>query len=176
MTIILLTGAPGVGKTTALILVARALKERGVKVGGIVSRELRTNNDNDNMRIGFEFIDLGTNDRNVLASIAGNGPKVGKYFVNIAGCRFAAERLRNSVRNSDVIICDEIGPMELKLREFIDSVKDLLDVDKKVIVVVHRNLQHHLTDEFRNKSSLLINLNSENREKVKEILLDKLIA
>jgi nucleoside-triphosphatase THEP1 len=66
--------------------------------------------------------------------------------------------------------------MELKSREFIDSVKDLLDVDKKVIVVVHRNLQHHLTDEFRNKSSLLINLNSENREKVKEILLDKLIA
>ena len=128
------------------------------------------------MRIGFEFIDLTTNDRNVLASITGNGPKVGKYFVNIAGCRFAAERLRNSVRNSDVIICDEIGPMELKSREFIDSVKDLLDVDKKVIVVVHRNLQHHLTDEFRNKSSLLINLNSENREKVKEILLDKLIA
>jgi nucleoside-triphosphatase len=111
MTIIRLTGAPGVGKTTALIRVARALKERGVKVGGIVSRELRTNNNNDNMRIGFEFIDLGTNDRNVLASIAGNGPKVGKYFVNIAGCRFAAERLRNSVRISDVIICDEIGPM-----------------------------------------------------------------
>ena len=174
MTIIVLTGAPEVGKTTALIHVARTLNERGVKVGGIVSRELRTNN--NKMRIGFEFIDLGTNDRNVLASITGNGPKVGKYFVNIAGCRFAAERLRNSVRNSDVIICDEIGPMELKSREFIDSVKDLLDVDKKVIVVVHRNLQHHLTDEFRNKSRLLINLNSENREKVKEILLDKLIA
>ena len=86
MTIIVLTGAPGVGKTTALIRVARALNERGVKVGGIVSRELRTNNNNNNnMRIGFEFIDLSTNDRNVLASITGNGPKVGKYFVNIAG-------------------------------------------------------------------------------------------
>ena len=38
MTIIALSGAPGVGKTTAVIRVARALKERGVKVGGIVSR------------------------------------------------------------------------------------------------------------------------------------------
>src|SRR6266487_44635 len=112
MTIIVLTGAPGVGKTTAVIRVARVLKERGVIVGGIVSRELRTNN----MRIGFEFIDLATNDTNVLASITGNGPKVGKYFVNVAGCRFAAERLTNAVRNSDVIICDEIGPMELKSR------------------------------------------------------------
>ena len=170
MTIIILTGAPGVGKTTAVIRVARALKEKGVKVGGIVSRELRTNN----MRIGFEFIDLTTNDRKGLASISGNGPKVGKYFVNVAGCRFAAERLMDAVRNSDVIICDEIGPMELKSREFKDSVKSLVDVDKKVIVVVHQKLRHPLIDEFRNKSSLLINLDLENREKVNVILLDKL--
>lgn len=120
MTIIVLTGAPGVGKTTAVIRVARELKERGVKVGGIVSREIRTNN----TRIGFEFIDLTTNDRSVLASITGNGPKVGKYFVNVAGCRFVAERLKNAVRNSDIIICDEIGPMELKSREFVDCVKN----------------------------------------------------
>ena len=172
MTIIVLTGAPGVGKTTAVIRVARALKERGVKVGGIVSRELRINN----MRVGFEFIDLTSNGRSVLASITGNGPKVGKYFVNVAGCRFAAERLTNAVRNSDVIICDEIGPMELKSKEFIDSVKNLLEVDKKVIVVVHQKLQHPLTDEFRNKSSLLINLDLKNREKVNEIFLDRLIA
>ena len=131
MTIIVLTGAPGVGKTTAVIRAARALNDRGLNVGGIVSRELRTNN----MRIGFEFIDLITNDTNVLASITGNGPKVGKYFVNVAGCRFAAERLTNAARNCDVIICDEIGPMELKSREFIESVKNLLDVDKKTIVV-----------------------------------------
>jgi len=128
------------------------------------------------MRVGFEFIDLTTNDRSVLASISGNGPKVGKYYVNAAGCRFAAERLTNAVRNSDVIICDEIGPLELKSKEFINSVKNLLEVDKKVIVVVHQKLQHLLIDEFRNKSSLLIDLDLENREKVNEILLDKLMA
>jgi nucleoside-triphosphatase len=172
MTIIVLTGAPGVGKTTAVLRVARELKERGVKVGGIVSRELRINN----MRIGFEFIDLTSNDRSVLASITGNGPKVGKYFVNVAGCNFAAERLTDAIRNSDLIICDEIGPMELKSKELIDSAKNLLYVDKKVIVVVHQKLQHLLTDEFRNKSSLLINLDLENREKVNEILFDRLIA
>ena len=172
MTVIVLTGAPGVGKTTAVIRVARELKERGVKVGGIVSREIRTNN----TRIGFEFIDLTTNDRSVLASITGNGPKVGKYFVNVAGCRFAAERLKNAVRNSDIIICDEIGPMELKSREFVDSVKNLLYVNKKVIVVVHQKLQHVVTDEFIDKSGLLINLGLENRDKVNEILLKRLIA
>jgi nucleoside-triphosphatase len=104
------------------------------------------------MRIGFEFIDLATNDRNVLACTTGNGPKVGRYFVNVEGCHFAAERLTNAVRNSDVIICDEIGPLELKSKELIDSARKLLDVNKKVIVVVHQKLQHPLIDEFRNKA------------------------
>ncbi len=130
MTIIVLTGAPGVGKTTAVMRAARALKDRGLKVGGIVSRELRTNN----MRIGFEFIDLITNDTNVLASLTGNGPKVGKYFINLAGCRFAAERLGAAAKNCDVIICDEIGPMEVKSREFIDSVMNLMSTRKQSLL------------------------------------------
>ena len=54
MTSIILTGAPGVGKTTIVMDVAQKLKARGVIVGGVVSREIRTNN----VRIGFEFIDL----------------------------------------------------------------------------------------------------------------------
>jgi nucleoside-triphosphatase len=167
LTIIVLTGAPGVGKTTVVIRIARALKERRLNVGGIVSRELRINN----TRIGFEFIDLATNNKTALASITGNGPKVGKYFVNLAGCRFAADRLMNELRNSDVIICDEIGPMELKSKEFVDAVKNLLNTDKKVIVVIHQKLQHPLSDEFRKKSSFMINLDLENREKVSEKLV-----
>jgi len=165
-TIIVLTGVPRVGKTTAIMRLALVLKERGVKVGGIVSRELRTNN----MRIGF---DLSTDDKSVLASLTGRGPKVGKYFVNLEGCRFAAERLKDAVKNSDIIICDEIGPMDLKSKEFIDSVKDLLNVNKKVIAVVHQKLVHAVTDEFRYKCSLLIEMNLQNREKISEILLSK---
>ena len=172
MTIIVLTGAPGVGKTTAIIRVARALKERGVKVGGIVSRELRTNN----RRIGFEFIDLSTNDRNVWLLSLEMVLRLESISLTLQGAALPAERLTNAVMNSDVIFCDEIGPMELKSREFVDSVKNLLNVDKKVIVVVHQKLQHLLIDELRNKSSLLINLDLQNREKVNELLLDRLIA
>ena len=172
MTILVLTGAPGIGKTTSVIRAASSLRDRGLKVGGIVSRDLRINN----KRIGFEFVDLITNETIVLASITGNGPKVGKYFVNLASCRFAAERLSSAAKNCDVIICDEIGPMELKSIEFIHSVENLIDVDKKVIVVAHQKLHHPLIDQFRNKSSLLIILNLENREKVNEILLDGLLV
>lgn len=161
------------GKSTAVIRAARALKDRGLNVGGIVSKELRINN----IRVGFEFIDLNTNDTGVLASITGNGPKIGKYFVDLSGCRFAAERLCRAIKNCDVIFCDEIGPMELKSREFIDSVKNLLVVvDKKVIVVVHHKLQHPLIEQLKKKSRLILNIDLENRAKVNQILLDRLLV
>src|SRR5262249_21768456 len=111
---------------------------------------------------------------NVLASISGKGPKVGKYFVSFEGCLFAAERLSDAIKSCNIIICDEIGPMEVKSREFIESVKNLVDVDKKVIVVIHQKLRHPIIDQIRMKSELLINLNLQNREKINEILLHKL--
>lgn len=55
--------------------------------------------------------------------------------------------------NSDVIVCDEIGLMELMSKEFIDTAKNLLKTDKNVIVVVHQKLEHSLVNEFREKSS-----------------------
>jgi nucleoside-triphosphatase THEP1 len=41
MTILAITGVPGIGKTTAVIRTARTLKDRGLTVGGVISRELR---------------------------------------------------------------------------------------------------------------------------------------
>jgi nucleoside-triphosphatase len=127
MPILVLTGAPGVGKITKVMGLAQILKERRVNVGGIVSREIRINN----VRTGFEFIDLATNGRDILASITGNGPRVGKYFVNLSGCRFAAELLINALITSEVIICDEIGPMELKAKEFVDAIRIYLKPTRK---------------------------------------------
>jgi nucleoside-triphosphatase THEP1 len=63
--------------------------------------------------------------------------------------------------------------MELKSKEFIDSVKDLLNVDKKVIVVVHQKLVHAVTDEFRYKCCLLVEMDLQNREEISEILFSK---
>lgn len=51
-------------------------------------------------------------------------------------------------------------------REFIDSVKNLLVVNKKVIVVVHHKLQHPQIEQFKKKSSLIINIDLENRVKL----------
>lgn len=170
MTTIVITGDPGIGKTTIVTGIAQGLKERGVRVGGVISREVRSNN----IRTGFEFIDIATNDREILASVVGDGPRVGKYSVNLSGCHFAALRLSAALISSDVIICDEIGPMELKSKEFIENVEKLLKTDKKVIAVIHRFLKHPLVNDVRKKSTSLIEINIKNRGQVIETILESL--
>lgn len=68
----------------------------------------------------------------------------------------------------EISICYSIESLH-----FIDSVKNLLIVDKKVIVVIHHKLQHPLIEQFKKKSRLIINLDLENRAKVNQILLNR---
>ncbi|MGH9934107.1 MAG: NTPase [Nitrososphaerales archaeon] len=170
MAILIVTGEPRVGKTTAVIRVAQILRAKGLKVGGIVSKEITSNN----VRTGFEFIDLSTKKKTVLASTSGKGPRIGKYFVDLEGCRFAVDVLIEAIKKSDVIICDELGPMEFKSQEFVDCVKSILDLDKPIIVVVHKSLRHPVIDQFRNRASFSINIDLHNRNKVPDLLLDRL--
>jgi nucleoside-triphosphatase len=66
--------------------------------------------------------------------------------------------------------------MELKSKEFIDAAKNLFKSDKNVIVAVHQKLEHPLIQEFKEKSGSLISISLENRDKVTETLLSKLIV
>ncbi|MFQ5970670.1 MAG: NTPase [Nitrososphaerales archaeon] len=170
MPILVVTGDPGVGKTTVVMRVAEVLKQRGLKVGGVVSREVRCHN----ARVGFEFIDLTSNETATLSSTTGSGPRIGKYLVDLAGCRFAVRVLKEAIESSDIIICDELGPMEFKSEEFVDCVGKMLNINKPLITVVHRRLKHPAVEQFRNKASFMINIDIQNRNKAPDLLLDRL--
>ena len=68
--VFILTGAPGVGKTTVLTKTVDALKAKGVSVGGMITREVRK----DNVRVGFEIVDLTSGKHGWLAHINGQRP------------------------------------------------------------------------------------------------------
>jgi len=100
-----------------------ALKERGYTVGGMISREVREGG----TRIGFEILDLASSRRRWLAHInQKTGPKVGKYRVNIEDLNtVGAQAIIEAVEKCELIVIDEIGPMELVSEKFKEAVKIL---------------------------------------------------
>ena len=133
--VLLLTGNPGVGKTTVLIKTVDALRAKGYSVGGMISREARE----DSVRIGFQIIDLTNSKHGWLAHVnQKTGPQVGKYHVNLEDLNaISAEAIVKAVEKSDVIAIDEIGPMELFSQKFKQAVKQALESQKLILAIVH---------------------------------------
>jgi nucleoside-triphosphatase len=147
--VLLLTGNPGVGKTTVLMKTVNALKEKGICVGGMISREVREGG----TRVGFEILDLTGSRRGWLAHVnQKNGPQVGKYRVNMEDLNgIGAQAVTDAVENCDVVAIDEIGPMELFSEKFKEAVRKALKNSKLVLAVVHWKAQDTLINEAKKR-------------------------
>jgi len=145
----LLTGAPGVGKTTVLIKTVEALRAQGVSVGGMISREAREGN----VRVGFEITDLTSNKRGWLAHVnQKSGPQVGKYRVNLQDLEsIGAKAIVEAVEKCAVVAVDEVGPMELFSQRFKQAVKQALNSGKLVLAVVHAKAKDPLINEAKQR-------------------------
>ena len=169
---LLLTGSPGVGKTTVLLTVVEALKAKGYSVGGMLSREIRS----CGARVGFEILDLGSGRHGWLAHVdQKSGPQVGKYRVNLEDLNgIGAEAIVRAVENFDVVAIDEIGPMELFSEKFKEAVKRAVKSGKPVVGVVHWKAQDKLIDEVKARDDTeVIVVSVENRAKLHKIVLEK---
>ena len=171
---LLLTGSPGVGKTTVLTKAVSILKEKGYSVGGMISREVRESG----VRVGFEIIDLSSEKRGWLAHVnQKTGPQVGKYRVNLEDLEnIGAQAINYAVENCDVVAIDEVGPMELFSEKFKDATRKALESTKIVIAVVHWKAQDKLISDAKNmKEAETFTVTTENRDKLSEIIAEKAI-
>lgn len=141
-----ITGRPGVGKSTVLKEVMSILRNKGWRIGGIICPEIRKNG----RRIGFEIIDVASNNRGILASIdIHEGPMVGRYYVNLKDLEeIAISSIRKSIEEYDLTVIDEIGPMELKSKKFYDLVLETLASNKSILAVLHKSLVRDFSVKF----------------------------
>jgi nucleoside-triphosphatase len=123
----LLTGRPGIGKTTAIRETLSLLPH---KAGGFYTQEIKE----AGVRKGFKLITLDGRET-VLSHIDFSGPHhVGKYCVNIRNLEsIGVAAILQSLKNSDLIVIDEIGKMELFSLTFKDAVRQSISSDKKVL-------------------------------------------
>ncbi len=135
-----ITGRPGIGKSTFFIKIINLLGREGFKVGGIQSPEVRGP---AGRRIGFRIKDLYSGDEGWLARRNYPSPiRVGAYGVVIQDAeRIIRKALGDALSTADVIGVDEVGPMELRIPVFRDYLMKILDSDKPLILVVHYRLR-----------------------------------
>jgi len=157
------TGKPKSGKTTAILKLVDFLKRNGIKVGGFYTVEVRKNGN----RIGFDVINILNDRQVVLARInEQSNIKVGKYFVKLEGLEeIGIKSLEDDFENFQIIIIDEVGPMELKSQLFRKMVHQLIDGDKPTVFTVHFKLEDKLVKEVKTKSKLY-ELTTDNRNRI----------
>jgi nucleoside-triphosphatase len=164
----LLTGDPGSGKTTVVSKIILKAKTHGFTVGGILTREVRSHGE----RMGFLLLDIASEESSALASIERlPGPRVGKYHVNLKTlATLGSKALEHARESSDLVVCDEVGPMELFSPEFKRGVTEtVLNSRKPCLCVVHKRLADPLIEELKNNpESKLYELSYETRDNLPE--------
>ncbi|MCP8304427.1 MAG: NTPase [archaeon] len=171
----LITGNPGVGKTTVLMETIHIIRAHGYAIGGMLCREVRVKGE----RTGFELMDVASGRKGVLASIKLNtGPKLGRYRVNLIDlAEIGVKGLLNAIDFCDVIVCDEIGPMELFSPDFRRAVKVVVESGKPILGIVHKRLNDPLIQELKSKPFVeVIEVTEDNRVKLPKILAERILS
>jgi nucleoside-triphosphatase len=162
----LLTGGPGVGKTT---IIKRALEKAQIAAGGFLTEEIR----GGGVRQGFRIVTLEGNST-ILAHIDSRSPyRTGKYGVDIDGLdRVGVAALREATRDRDLIVIDEIGKMELFSPSFQQAVSDAINGEKSILGTIMRS-SHPLADEIKRHPTVVIStVTRKNHREVLEQVLD----
>lgn len=163
---VLLTGLPGVGKTTLIREVARRLARH--YPAGFYTEEMRV----QGMRKGFRLVCLDGRQQ-VLSHVDYPGPaRVGRYGVDVSGFERLLVELDLCHSPSRLIVIDEIGKMECFSQRFREDVTALLDSPRTVLATIALKGEGLIAHVRQRSDCRPVTVTGDNREH----LVDKLVA
>lgn len=159
--ILLLTGVPGIGKTTVIRKLATALL---TQPGGFYTEEMRA----AGRREGFRL--LGFNhEQGIIAHVdIDHDYRVGKYGVDVAAIDYLADAALGIREETEVYLIDEIGKMECLSDVFVQRIQSLLESNKMLIATVAMKGGGLIAEVKRWPGSELWEITRTNRDTVPE--------
>jgi nucleoside-triphosphatase len=166
---LLLTGKPGTGKTA---LIKEALARTKIKGGGFYTEEIRTGG----IRQGFRIVALDGQEA-ILAHVSISSPyQVSKYRVDTDALdRVAVATLRQALEESDLIVIDEIGKMELLSPLFREAVMQAINSGKRVLGTIMLNPHPFANEIKRHPEVEVLLVTRDNRNEVMNKVLHWLV-
>lgn len=162
---ILITGLPGIGKTTLVKQLWYRLEK--YKPEGFYTEEIRYKGE----RKGFQLISL-TGEKSILAHVLiESSYQIGKYKVDINSFDSFLESLNLSDSKARILIIDEIGKMECLSNKFVKIISEILDSNKMVIATI-AHTDGGIKGRIKAREDVkLFKMNLENRDKLEDEIL-----
>jgi nucleoside-triphosphatase len=166
---ILITGLPGVGKTTLIKKLAEVLND--LNPIGFYTAEIRE----DTIRRGFELIGLDGR-KGLLSHIDIKSPyRVGKYKVDIKGFENFLQTIPFLNPSTRLIVIDEIGKMECLSDQFKKLISGLFDSEKQVIATIALKGSGFIEEVKRRHDIVLFEITKSNRNSLLSDILKEMI-
>jgi nucleoside-triphosphatase len=158
---LLLTGKPGVGKTT---VIQKILSRLGRAASGFTTQEIRRGG----LRVGFSIRAVDTGQEGVLAHVdIRSSCRVGKYGVDVDEMeRVGVSALRRAIVSGNLIVMDEIGRMENYCSAFQRAVGDALDAHGDVLGTLQMRSTPFLDGIRRRPDVMVRQVTEQNRDRL----------
>ncbi len=172
---ILLTGRPGVGKTTLFMKLVDKIRNSGYKVGGFICPEVRVGG----RRIGFRIITLdGSREGWLARRDAKDGvARLGSYLVLGEAEKIGVYALQKAMESADLVAIDEIGPMELLLDNLRKEILKIISTGKPLLAVVHWRLRQRDPEIYYSlsRNSVIYEVREDNRDRLLDEVYPRLL-
>jgi len=165
---ILITGLPGIGKTTLIKQIVYELTR--YRPRGFYTEEIRHKEE----RKGFQLVSLDGR-RSMLAHVFIDSPyQIGKYRVDISAFDSFLDSLDLGASEGGIVIIDEIGKMECLSVKFVRSIQELLDSNNIVIATI-AHTDGGIKGKIKERDDVaLFKMNLENRDVLKDEIIGAL--